>query len=254
MSAIPDNFLHGIPENIRNDLLLAYAEVVSRYNEERWEPSELNGGKFSEAAYAIVKAVADGGIYPASVQKPQRFDQACKDLEKADKTLPRSIRIGIPRVLIALYDIRNNRNVGHLGGDVNPNGMDASVVLAMVKWVVAEFVRIFHDTTPAEAQSMVELITERNIPVIWSVNDVKRVLIPGMKLKDQTLILLHQAQGPLNIKDLASWVEVRNISNYKRVIMPMHKDHLIEFNLKNDTVTLSPTGSREAEALLRKLK
>ena len=35
----------------------------------------------------------------------------------------------------------NNRNVGHVGGDVDPNHMDATGVLAQCNWVMGELVR-----------------------------------------------------------------------------------------------------------------
>jgi hypothetical protein len=81
---------------------------------------------------------------------------ACKALEKAPQTLPRSIRIQIPRMLVALYEIRNNRGVGHVGGDVNPNHMDAVAVLAMSKWLVAELIRVLHDVDTQTATDLVE--------------------------------------------------------------------------------------------------
>ena len=43
-------------------------------------------------------------------------------------------------MIVALYEIRNDRGVGHTGGDVDPNHMDASMVLAGAKWLVAELV------------------------------------------------------------------------------------------------------------------
>jgi hypothetical protein len=49
-------------------------------------------------------------------------------------------------VLVALYQIRNNRGVGDVGGDVDANQMDASYVLHSVHWVMAELVRILHQT------------------------------------------------------------------------------------------------------------
>ncbi|MBB3083292.1 hypothetical protein [Geodermatophilus sabuli] len=47
-------------------------------------------------------------------------------------------------MMIGLYDIRNNRGVGHAGADVDPNHMDATVVLYQSKWLVAELVRLLH--------------------------------------------------------------------------------------------------------------
>jgi len=58
----------------------------------------------------------------------------------------------IPRLLPVLYEIRNNRGVGHVGGDVDPNHMDAEAVQAMASWVMAELVRIFHGVKTEEAR------------------------------------------------------------------------------------------------------
>ena len=73
--------------------------------------------------------------------RPSNFVEACRRLE-SNSGGPRSFKILIPRLLPLLYEIRNNRNVGHVGGDVDPNHMDATTVLAIVAWVMAELVRV----------------------------------------------------------------------------------------------------------------
>ena len=210
----------------------------------------MNGGKFSEAAYTVLKGIVDGN-FPLTVVKPPRFDQACRDFENASTSFPRSVRIGIPRVLIALYEVRNNRNVGHLGGDVDPNTMDAALVLGMVKWVMAEFVRIFHSVSADEAARAVEQITERDLPIIWSVGDVKRILRPGLPQKIQVLILLHQNKGSSTVKELAASIEVRADNLKRAVLLPLHKDRLIELETKTGLVNLSPSGVKRAEAEIK---
>ena len=59
-------------------------------------------------------------------------------------------------MLIALCEVRNNRGVGHVGGDVDPNHMDAACVLEMSKWVMSELVRVFHDTSTEDATAAVD--------------------------------------------------------------------------------------------------
>jgi hypothetical protein len=74
-----------------------------------------------------------------------------------------------------------------VGGDVDPNHMDAVVVVSMSKWVVAELVRVFHGTDTATASSIVEGLVEREIPLVWEVgNGVKRVLDTSMTMKQRT--------------------------------------------------------------------
>src|SRR5262249_4437967 len=155
----------------------------------RWEAAELDGGRFSEVAYTILAGYLDGGSYSATASKPSNFEASCTRL--ANKTpYSKSTRVTVPRVLVALYDIRNNRGVGHVGGDVSANHMDAEFVLHAAQWVMAEFVRIFHGTDLKTATSIVDALVERTVPLIWDVGDVKRVLDPSLNLADATLLLL----------------------------------------------------------------
>ena len=117
---LPAQAFSTLPTHLRDDLLNAFAEIVSNYAEGRWEPAELNGGKLCEAAYAICEGLVSGTM-PARASKPQNMVQACQALEKTPATAaPRSVRIQIPRMLVALYEIRNNRNVGHVGVTSTP--------------------------------------------------------------------------------------------------------------------------------------
>src|SRR5207237_8773003 len=101
--------------------------------------------------------------------------------------VPRSFHSLIQRMLPGVDEVRNNRGVGHVGGDVDPNFMDSTVVVAMVKWIVAELVRVFHDVSVTEAQTVVNSLAEITVPLVWSEGDVKRVLDTSLKLKQKIL-------------------------------------------------------------------
>ncbi len=83
------------------------------------------------------------------------------------------MRILIPRMLPPPYEIRNNRNVGHVGGDINPNHMDAVAVYSVVSWVMGELVRIFHGVSVKEAQEAVDALAERKLSLIWDPGTMK---------------------------------------------------------------------------------
>jgi hypothetical protein len=177
---------------------------------------------------------------------------ACRALEKktpvATRVGDRSLRILLPRMLTALYEIRNNRNVGHVGGEVDPNYLDATAVLGMASWVVAELVRIFHSVSTDEAQNAVDALIERKLPLIWEIEGVHRVLDSKMEAKDQTLLLLHQKINWVDDKDLSSWVEYSTLTNYRsRVLAPLHRSRLIEYDKKTRRARISPKGSKEVE-------
>ncbi len=239
----PSTALAGIPPGLRGPLLAVFNEIMRNFREGRWEPSELNGGKLCEVVYTIIRGHVDGKM-PAKPRKPANMVDACKALEAADVTkFPRSIRIQIPRMLVALYEIRNNRGVGHVGGDVDPNHMDAGAVVEAAKWIMAELIRVFHGLDTTEATAVVEALVERTIPIVWEVGGRRRVLNPELSKGDQTLLLLHARNKPLLDKDLAEWVEHSNISVYRRdVLRPAHKSRLIEYDEQSGLVHLSPKG------------
>src|SRR5216684_233005 len=120
----PDKLLSTLPAGLRNPLVQEYNSIVQNFMERRWSPSELSGGKFCEVVYTILDGYATG-TFAAAPQKPRDFPTACRALESRIAG-PRSFQILISRLLPALYEIRNNRGVGHAGGDVNPNHMDAT--------------------------------------------------------------------------------------------------------------------------------
>ena len=239
----PASALANVPATLRDPLLAAFNEIATSFAAHRWEPSELNGGKLCETAYTILRSHVDGK-WAAKPSKPKDFKQACLDMEQVPKaSFPQSARITTPRLLMALYEIRNNRGVGHAGSDVDPNHMDATLVLAGAKWVMAELVRIFHNITTAEASEVVDALVERAVPTVWTIGDRRRVLVPGMSMKDQTLLLLYGPAGWVSEADLVTAVEHSNPSVYRRdVLTPAHKGRLIEYDATGRRAHISPLG------------
>ena len=235
--------LSGISFGLRRELLNAFGHIVRNFRERRWEPSELNGGKLCEVVYSILLGYVDGK-FPGRAKKPRNMVDACRALESADSsTFPRSVRIQIPRALIALYEIRNNRGVGHVGGDVDPNHMDATFVLETSKWIMAELVRVFHQVDTTRASQIVSDLVEKTVPVVWEVGEKRRVLDAALSMKDKTLLLLYSTSGPVREKDLILWVEHSNAAVFRRdVLRRCHRDRLLEYDAQNGIVHLSPTG------------
>ncbi|QOZ26927.1 hypothetical protein XH93_27425 [Bradyrhizobium sp. CCBAU 51753] len=243
--------LKAVPDGLRVPLITSYREISANYVEHRWEPAELNGGKFCEIVYSIVQGQLSG-TFPSAPSKPARMVDACRALEQIPRDLNRtgdqSLRILIPRVLPILYEIRNNRGVGHVGGDVNPNFLDATAVYGMASWVLAELVRIFHGVSTEHAQDAVDALIERKHPIIWELGDVRRVLDPKMEKKDQALLLLHQRPGWVQDSDLFRWVEYSTLTNFRRVVLkPFHAKRLIEYDTKSHRVQISPLGVQKVE-------
>jgi hypothetical protein len=243
-----EEILGLLPRELRNELLAAYTRIVKNYRERRWEPSELNGGKFCEVVYTILRGYIDGAFAAAAV-KPRNMVDACHSLEQAPSSaFSRSVRIQIPRMLIALYEIRNNRGVGHVGGDVDPNHMDATCVLQMSKWILGELVRVFHNVDTETASDAIESIVERVVPIVWEIDGRLRVLDTDLTMKDKTLLLLYHHSESVHESDLVGWVEHSNASVFRRdILRKAHRQKLIEYNPTTRMVTISPKGIEYVE-------
>jgi len=243
--------LAHLPQGLRDELVKAYNSIVRNYKETRWEPSELNGGKLCEVVYTILRGHVDGS-FPAKSTKPANMVDACRALEHASVSFPRSVRIQIPRMLIALYEIRNNRGVGHVSGDVDPNHMDATAVLYISKWIMAELVRLFHGVDTQAASAAVDLLVERVLAAVWIVEGKYRVLDTTLTMKQKTLLILYQHGKPVTESDLLNWVEHSNPSVFRRdVLRRAHEEKLLEYNPVRQEVQISPKGVQYVETELR---
>lgn len=249
----PVDALAVLPDRLRDDLLSAFNEIVKNYREHRWEPSELNGGKLCESVFTVCVGWLDGGQYAPKTQKPQRFPDACWGLASKYQNVANShsARILIPRMMIGLYDIRNNRGVGHAGGDVDPNQMDATAVLYNAKWLVAELVRLLHSLTTEEATDLVDSLIQRETTWVWAYEGKKRVIVTGLSWKKQTLALLLTETGEVREADLYAWLEHPRLGDLRsNVLRPLHRERYIEYDEENRTVRLLPPGVAAAEDLV----
>lgn len=246
----PATIFGDLPDGLRSELLQEFNKVVRNFRETRWEPAELDGGKLCEVICSIIRGRISGK-YPAKATKPKNMAAACAALEQAPATFSRSLRLQIPRTLVALYGVRNDRNVGHVGGDVDPNHMDASFVLATSKWLVAELVRIFHDVDTTSATAYVEALIDREVPLIWRFGGTRRVLDPSLSQRDKVLLLLYSEPEPVHVRELGSWLGLSELRYLKRdVLRPATKRLLLHFDESTGLVYLSPTGSRIVESSL----
>jgi hypothetical protein len=241
----PADALTALPDGLRKPLLEEYQRMVTDFRERRWLPSELSGGRFCEIVYTILEGYP--GSYASAPKKPENFPHACAELQKRSVE-PRSMRIAIPRLLPSIYEIRNNRNVGHVSGDIDPNHMDATFVLSSCNWVMAELVRVLHRVSSTEAAALIEQFTEQSLVLLWEVEDqTRRVLDTTLNLYDQILLLAGAA--PVTLATLRAWTEHYSDAYLHTVLKHLHAKRFVEFNEKEGTVRLSPKGAIEASRI-----
>lgn len=244
----PNQALGLIPDQLRKPLLEEYSSLMLNFLEQRWSPAELSGGRFCEIVYTILDGYSSGSYAP-SPSKPSNFVAACRQLEN-QTNLPRSLRILIPRLLPGLYEIRNNRGVGHVGGDVDPNQMDATAVVSIVSWIMAELVRVFHNLSTDEAQIVADSLAEIKVPIVWRKDELRRILDPTISQKDQILILLATESSSVKVETLFNWLDGKNKGYFKKNLRELHSKRLIEYSESENEVLILPPGSNYVSEFL----
>lgn len=244
----------SIPDKFKKRIIDSYLEVKRRhsqalYDDSAYDIAGLSAGKFCESVLRFLQYNLTGLNTPFGRHIPNFIDE-CQKLYRLSHTSGiESLRVIIPRALVHVYTIRGKRGIGHVGGDVEANKVDSMSIVSVIDWISCELIRIFHNLSLEEAQSLVNALATRNIPAVWEVMGKKRVLKKGLDYKQQVLLLTYN--DPANgvfIEDLYEWTEYSDFSMFKKsVIVPMHKKRLVEYDKETDTVIISPLGIVEVE-------
>lgn len=201
-----------------DELLEAYQEIRRLYYAGGLRLAEVEGGRFSEAAFRMLEAETAGTFTPLGRTLDTTTTQ--RDLQQLPHgSFPDSVRLHIPRALRVVYDVRNNRDAAHLADGIDPNLQDASLVLATTSWVLAEFVRMHHAVSADEAQEIVEQLVAREAPMIQDFEGYLKVLAPGLSASDHCLVLLYQVgTGGATFEQLSDWARPPMRANLRRTL------------------------------------
>ena len=257
-SQVLDKALSQIPLTFRTKIIDSYVSIRSAYEEGNYDSASLRGGRFCESVLRFLQEHLTQSYTPFG-QKINNFTEECKKLGQVQSSPGNeSLRIIMPKALDFAYTIRNKRGIGHVGGDVEANQIDAATVMRISDWILCELMRYFHSMALEDAQALLDAISTRQLPYIWSVAGKKRVLKIGLSSKDEVLLHLHaELQSGLLLEDLHDWIGYSGrMSDFKRwVISPLHKERLIEHDAETDMAIISPTGIKLVEdTIIPKLK
>ena len=249
--------LGGVPTTLRTRIIDRYKVLKQAYVNGQYDACGLRAGRFAEVMIRILQNELTGTYTPLG-QSLRPFDQETAALEKLTKAAgPDSLRVIMPRALAFLYTLRNKRGIGHEGGDVDANEIDAATCVRTADWCLSELIRVVHTLSLEEAQALLDAIAERDVPHVWAIAGVKRVLDPGLTAREQVLVLLYSdADTAVPVEDLITWVEYSRADHFRtKILTPLHRARLVEFDRDTNTVLLSPLGAIETETrVLPKIK
>jgi len=231
----------GIPQQLVDELLEAYEEAKRRFHLHDLRPQEVEGGRFSEAAFRILQHVAGERVTPVGKTLPS-VDKLLVAFENASGQ-PDSVRLHIPRTLKLIYDIRNKRDAAHLGDGIDPNLQDATLVIGNMDWVMAELVRLHHAVTPDQAQRIIEDLVTKEVPAVQEI-DGQPVILSDLQARDQAMLMLYRAGAAgATFDDLASWLRiVRRKDNLRTRLRALDGDKLVLHHPKTGRYHITDKG------------
>lgn len=234
-----------LPNDVVTKMIEDYQSIKQRYFLRKFRPSELDGARFAESVLRIVQHTDMGTFTPigTSLNTENIVNHAA-----SNTTMHESLRYFIPRLARNLLDIRNRRDVAHVGGDVSPNVSDALLICQCADWVLAEIIRLFYNCSIEDARKSVESINEIRIPVIADVDGFLRVQNTSLDAKKQALLVLyHKEPSKVRDTDLAKWTRYGNISRFKtNILSKLDSEALIHY--EGSYCTILPRGIAYVQA------
>lgn len=227
-------------------LFEAYQLVYENYYQGKYRPCCFEGGRLAEVALRMLQEATIGKYIPLGQSIP-RFSNEVIDLEKTDSAkFSQSIRI--PRTLQVIYDIRNKRDIGHVGGDVDANFSDATLSLVSCNWILTELIRICYTSNIATAQDMVNSIVKIRIPLIQDFNGFLKILRPALKLPTKILaFLFYRGSEGATIGELNQWLGNRVLVGHMNTTLNRLEHEKSYIHRENDRYFITDTGRKYVE-------
>ena len=223
-----------------DELLASYDEAKRNYYLGGHRLNAVEGGRLCEAAFRLLQQRTAGKFDPLGTKLDS--ERTITQLANASKTHPASVRLYIPRALRVIYDIRNNRNTAHLGDGIDPNVQDATLVVGLLDWVMAEFVRLYHSVKPDEAQEMVDALVTRQAPAIQDFGGSLKVLKTGLAASDHASLLLYQrGDAGATLQQIREWSPPEMRTNMGRTLRSL-VDHKRYVHDKGGTFIVTRSG------------
>ena len=223
--AVANGLRKQVDAKLADELLDAYQGAKQNFYVGGLRLSAVEGGRFCEAAFRILEQVTTGKY--TCLNHKLDTDRLISQLANLAKgSFSDSIRLHIPRALRVVYDVRNNRDAAHLADGIDPNLQDATLVISILDWVMAEFVRLYHGVSADDAQKIIEALVTRKVPAIEDFDGFLKVLRPDLQAGEHVMLILYE-RGKIGASydQLEEWARPDMRANLRRTLTRLVDDH-----------------------------
>ncbi len=234
-----DKLLTNIPTEIVKAIEIEFQALDARFSRHDWGPAELNGARFSEAVFRYLEWKQSGNFTAIGIQI-NRLNITNRVLN--DVNMPEGLRFHVLKCAEILLDIRNKRNVAHLGNTINVDEMDSRLVLRLAKWVLSEIIREESNTHPKVIQNIVDKLSAKEIPLVEEIEGDIIIVGTHLKSNERALVALyHSYPNPIVINSLQEMIKYKNATRFRDEILEEEiKEGII--HIKENKVYLTQKG------------
>ena len=242
-----------IEPSLATQLVDSYIDMQQRFYAGDWMPSELDGGQFCEALARALYQV-DTGIIEHELP-----GKMCDLLLDRGKQLPVHHNIDLKhrnhfcRVLQTIYKFRSDRGVAHISGLYNANQLDAMLIIATVKWLFGEFLRLAWNKDRSEVLSIIEALVQFEHPLIHELDGEPLILSNDLSAAEEVLVhLQHSSSGRLTRNELKQFIK-KDQSTVGKAIRQLGTGKEVRISNAGE-VAITPLGqARVHETIIPKL-
>ena len=192
-STLINNLSPILDNKLVESLISEFISMERRYVLCDWEPTTLDGGQFSEIASRIIYHVDSGNL-----SRRKEVKHCLKYIEDENDqnshSFPnRRAALHFCKVIRTIYKFRSQRGAIHIDPDYTANELDSTMLMANVRWVFAEMLRILWAGSDADIATAIREIVRFEVPAVLNVDGRNLVLRPDCTVEEEILILLHDA-------------------------------------------------------------
>ena len=240
-----------LDKQILENALSEYNKMRLEYTSNDPESTALHGGKFCEHIGNLLLI-----IFGSTQKDRPELGEILNEIDKLASTqtnqnLDISIRLTIPRMLRAAYELRSRRNFLHVNKEININLVDSSTLLKLCSWILAELIRLYYTGDMKAAGEIIDTMITGDLPLIDEFRGKKIVFGKGISVANKALVLLASLKIEFKVDTLCEWLLPAEKNHVLTALRQLRTRGLIHYD--NDYAKITPLGLVESDELVKKL-
>lgn len=237
----------GLHEGSVERTIEHYEEMRHHLSQGNYPEVGVRVGKFCENVANILRVEFGEDVDPNGVVD-EVINRATSGNVGSDH--PVELRLTIPRLLRAAYELRSRRNHVHVNLEVPVNHNDSQTAVRICTWILSELLRLYGEEEHMD--KIAEIIDDLASPVVPYVDyyNGKRLLMhQELETREEILIHLFLDGGEIDAENLVEWIPGSDNRQIKGSLGALKSQRLVHY--EDGIAAISSLGAKEAENLIK---